>query len=64
MVSSLSPHGESGFKSIWSYIIITVCMSLPAWGEWIEIDVQFIADTYIGSSLPAWGEWIEIYYTC
>jgi len=35
-------------------------MSLPAWGEWIEISIcrPFFWPVY--QSLPAWGEWIEI----
>ena len=34
-------------------------MSLPVWGEWIEIE----SGSGISSdetSLPVWGEWIEI----
>ena len=34
-------------------------MSLPAWGEWIEIHVKK-ATQKTCRSLPAWGEWIEI----
>ena len=34
-------------------------MSLPAWGEWIEIkNRRRHCDVFW--SLPAWGEWIEI----
>jgi len=35
--------------------------SLPAWGEWIEIriDYESIQQPSV-MSLPAWGEWIEI----
>ena len=34
-------------------------MSLPAWGEWIEIGI--VRDQRENLlSLPAWGEWIEI----
>jgi len=34
-------------------------MSLPAWGEWIEMPLRNPV-TSINRSLPAWGEWIEI----
>ena len=35
-------------------------VSLPVWGEWIEIGIgQMGADGIL--SLPVWGEWIEIY---
>ena len=34
-------------------------MSLPAWGEWIEITLA-CRDKSSKRSLPAWGEWIEI----
>jgi len=34
-------------------------MSLPAWGEWIEIPSQPPQRPRL-ASLPAWGEWIEI----
>ena len=34
-------------------------MSLPAWGEWIEISATARKITPI-PSLPAWGEWIEM----
>jgi len=36
-------------------------VSLPAWGEWIEIN--YIRKNFFDSwvSLPAWGEWIEIF---
>ena len=34
-------------------------MSLPAWGEWIEILSVSIRYVF-NKSLPAWGEWIEI----
>ena len=35
-------------------------MSLPVWGEWIEI-VAFPAPAPEQKvSLPVWGEWIEI----
>ena len=33
----LSPHGESGLKSAPSILLTSCNMSLPAWGEWIEI---------------------------
>mgnify|MGYP000988183448 CR=1 FL=1 len=35
-------------------------MSLPAWGEWIEMSAagEYAAERPV--SLPAWGEWIEI----
>ena len=35
-------------------------MSLPAWGEWIEITLQLPFRRLYETSLPAWGEWIEI----
>jgi len=35
-------------------------MSLPAWGEWIEIRSQYIRKGAPRQSLPAWGEWIEM----
>ena len=34
-------------------------MSLPVWGEWIEI-FQSRAPLSQAVSLPVWGEWIEI----
>ena len=34
-------------------------MSLPVWGEWIEI-VKFSGSQNLTESLPVWGEWIEI----
>jgi len=34
-------------------------LSLPAWGEWIEIK-HFKKLLEDNGSLPAWGEWIEI----
>ena len=37
MLLSLSPHGESGLKSIDLTGIVGNPLSLPAWGEWIEI---------------------------
>ena len=34
-------------------------LSLPVWGEWIEIEHP--GGCYIlGASLPVWGEWIEM----
>jgi len=38
-------------------------MSLPAWGEWIEI-VTTNVNVLDDKSLPAWGEWIEIPSIC
>ena len=35
-------------------------LSLPAWGEWIEIAPWTGALLSVFRSLPAWGEWIEI----
>jgi len=35
----LSPHGESGLKSVYAETQIPPLRSLPAWGEWIEIIV-------------------------
>jgi len=35
-------------------------LSLPAWGEWIEI-VGMTAIHMEKPSLPAWGEWIEMF---
>ena len=38
---------------------VTGRLSLPAWGEWIEmVTVQPSSST--ATSLPAWGEWIEM----
>ena len=34
-------------------------MSLPVWGEWIEI-VMLGKNSLSLVSLPVWGEWIEI----
>ena len=34
-------------------------MSLPVWGEWIEIQASR-ALMKASESLPVWGEWIEI----
>ena len=56
----LSPHGESGLKSVSIVYHHAGRGSLPAWGEWIEIcpPPRFFLSS---PSLPAWGEWIEIY---
>ena len=35
-------------------------LSLPAWGEWIEIPRICRRGRLVWVSLPAWGEWIEI----
>jgi len=35
-------------------------VSLPAWGEWIEILMIRTTFSDLTTSLPAWGEWIEI----
>ena len=58
-IVSLSPHGESGLK--WSRLISFAngYMSLPAWGEWIEIYMSSRKGGHL-LCLPAWGEWIEI----
>ena len=34
-------------------------LSLPVWGEWIEISWEADAQA-AAASLPVWGEWIEI----
>ena len=34
-------------------------MSLPVWGEWIEIAIAILLEPGTWS-LPVWGEWIEI----
>ena len=34
-------------------------MSLPMWGEWIEI-LNTVTNSLVYMSLPMWGEWIEI----
>ena len=34
-------------------------MSLPVWGEWIEIFMRLIKIAHY-KSLPVWGEWIEM----
>ena len=51
----LSPHGESGLKSINGAREFDVDRSLPAWGEWIEISpvVSSILNT---ASLSPHGE--------
>ena len=36
-------------------------MSLPAWGEWIEMCISDMLIITTTTSLPAWGEWIEIW---
>jgi len=36
-VLRLSPHGESGLKSIDNEVSLVLERSLPAWGEWIEM---------------------------
>ena len=39
---------------------MTASLSLPVWGEWIEMDdFGRVVETYNGS-LPVWGEWIEM----
>ena len=38
-------------------------LSLPAWGEWIEIHLVDSQPCSVHESLPAWGEWIEIRIT-
>ena len=35
-------------------------VSLPVWGEWIEIRQRSMTFCISGPSLPVWGEWIEI----
>ena len=35
-------------------------MSLPVWGEWIEIAIIMKELISVFRSLPVWGEWIEI----
>ena len=35
-------------------------MSLPVWGEWIEISRARARPANPCASLPVWGEWIEI----
>jgi len=57
--SCLSPHGESGLKFMPVESPLITVQSLPAWGEWIEIQGQ-VPDVPVQESLPAWGEWIEI----
>jgi len=61
IIPRLSPHGESGLKSTEGVLNPQEgTVSLPAWGEWIEIPRAF--DIFcMASSLPAWGEWIEIF---
>ena len=59
MTKSRSPHGERGLKSDGVLLMVTVFMSLPAWGAWIEIDgLRYYRAAF--KSLPAWGAWIEI----
>jgi len=62
----LSPHGESGLKFSKKERKVKQYVSLPAWGEWIEIWLA-TALCILGKSLPAWGEWIEMvqaYFFC
>ena len=55
----LSPCGESGLKSVVRAADVVAAVSLPVWGEWIEISaVGFRSQQR--QSLPVWGEWIEI----
>ena len=58
--AGLSPCGESGLKYLLPGCRRGGLMSLPVWGEWIEIGSMrsYAADR---RSLPVWGEWIEIF---
>ena len=37
-----------------------MALSLPVWGEWIEMDILEGLENGETGSLPVWGEWIEI----
>ena len=39
---------------------MTIDMSHPAWGAWIEI-ADKLAEGITAQSHPAWGAWIEIF---
>ena len=43
--NSRSPHGERGLKLVDDNGRVGTCMSLPAWGAWIEIDADLTAIT-------------------
>ena len=56
----LSPCGESGLKYADGRRPPAEVLSLPVWGEWIEI-TRFPGLVFPAAlSLPVWGEWIEI----
>ena len=55
-----SPHGECGLKLVRVFVTLTLALSLPAWGVWIEIITGGSFTASRNSSLPAWGVWIEI----
>ena len=41
--------------------LAAIAMSLPVWGEWIEM-LPLYVPVCPGRSLPVWGEWIEIFF--
>jgi len=53
-LAGLSPHGESGLKSSYHFVDFGKGLSLPAWGEWIEI-VTFLKAKHIPSVSPRMG---------
>ena len=55
----LSPCGESGLKCARQPWRRVRDLSLPVWGEWIEIESRN-PRPFWSVSLPVWGEWIEI----
>ena len=60
IVLCLSPHGESGLKSILILLIFVYILSLPTRGEWVEIPRVCSVDIAVDMSLPTRGEWVEI----
>ena len=58
---SLSPCGESGLKYFIKKHLCRLLLSLPVWGEWIEIFLIQRLSPPGTWSLPVWGEWIEIF---
>ena len=50
---------------MWIEILLTdeqrgKLLSCPAWGMWIEIKEELVAEIGAATSCPAWGMWIEI----
>ena len=61
-ISSRSPRGERGLKSIIGQINLLSETSLPPRGAWIEIKAVCRV-CFLSQSLPPRGAWIEIYAT-